>query len=95
LADTLNKIITHYRWLTTVFIMNICSPIFKHSTPMSYSSFTHYILAVNPPRIIHDRLPQHSCFSVKKEDNSANFAAGRIINHRIHHHSLCRDKNKH
>jgi hypothetical protein len=29
------------------FIVNICSPIFEHSTPMSYSSFTHYILAIN------------------------------------------------
>jgi hypothetical protein len=38
----------HYRWLTTsLLIVNICSPIFEHSTPLSYSSFTHYILAVN------------------------------------------------
>jgi hypothetical protein len=34
-------------------------------------------------------------FSVKKADNSANFAAGGIINHRTHRYSLCRHKNKH
>jgi hypothetical protein len=33
-------------------------------------------------------------FSVKKADNSANFAAGWVINCRTHN-SLCRDKNKH
>jgi hypothetical protein len=34
LVNTLNKIITHYRWPTTsLFIMNICSPMFEHSTP--------------------------------------------------------------
>jgi hypothetical protein len=34
----LQKFITHYRWLTTLlFIINICSPIFEHSIPMSYS----------------------------------------------------------
>jgi hypothetical protein len=33
--------------------------------------------------------------SLKKEYNSANFAAGYIINRRTHHNSLCRDKNKH
>jgi hypothetical protein len=34
-------------------------------------------------------------FRVRKGDNIANFAAGRIIDHRTHHNSLCRDKNKH
>jgi hypothetical protein len=34
-------------------------------------------------------------FSMKKGDNSMNFAAGGIINHRTHHNSLRRDKNKH
>jgi hypothetical protein len=33
--------------------------------------------------------------SVKKADNSANFAAGGIVYRRTHHYSLCRDKNKH
>jgi hypothetical protein len=32
---------------------------------------------------------------MKKADNSMNFAAGAIINHRTHHNSLRRDKNKH
>lgn len=32
-------------------------------------------------------------FSVKKGDNSTNFAAGGIINHRTYN-PLCRDKNK-
>jgi hypothetical protein len=44
LANTLKKITTHY---TSPLIVNICSPIFEHCTPLSYSSFTHYILAVN------------------------------------------------
>jgi RNase P protein component len=34
-------------------------------------------------------------FSVKKADNSANFAAGGIINRRTHHNSRCRNRNKH
>jgi hypothetical protein len=34
-------------------------------------------------------------FIMKKSDNSVNFTAGRIINHRTHHNSLCTDKNKH
>jgi hypothetical protein len=33
-------------------------------------------------------------FSMKKVDNSANFAAGRIISRRTNHNSLCKDKNK-
>jgi hypothetical protein len=33
-----------------------CSPIFEHSTPLSYSSFTHYISAINRSRgIINSR----------------------------------------
>jgi hypothetical protein len=32
---------------------------------------------------------------MKKADNSMNFTAGWIVNHRAHHNSLCRDKNKH
>jgi hypothetical protein len=47
LVNSLNKIIIHHRWPTTLlFIVNICSPIFEHST-LSYGPFTHYILAVN------------------------------------------------
>jgi hypothetical protein len=34
-------------------------------------------------------------FGAKKADNSANFAAGGIINRRTHRNSLCEDKNKH
>jgi hypothetical protein len=34
-------------------------------------------------------------FSVKKADQSMNFAVGGIINRRTHHNSLWRDKNKH
>jgi hypothetical protein len=48
LVNTLNKNITYYRWPTTsLFITNICSPIFEHSTPLSYSEGTDNILAVN------------------------------------------------
>jgi hypothetical protein len=32
---------------------------------------------------------------VKKADNGDNVAAGGIINRRIEHNPLCRDKNKH
>jgi hypothetical protein len=36
----LNKIITHCRQPSTLlFIVNICSPIFAHSTPLSCCSF--------------------------------------------------------
>jgi hypothetical protein len=42
------QFITHYRWTTTsLFIVNISSPIFEHCTPLSYSSCTRYILAIN------------------------------------------------
>jgi hypothetical protein len=34
-------------------------------------------------------------FSVKKVDNSANFAAGGIDSRKTLHNSFCRDKNKH
>jgi hypothetical protein len=34
-------------------------------------------------------------FSMKKADNNENFTGGRIVNSRIHHNSLCKDKNKH
>jgi hypothetical protein len=34
-------------------------------------------------------------FSVLKVDNSKDFQDDGIINYRIHHNSLCRDKNKH
>jgi hypothetical protein len=37
-------------------------PITEHCTPLSYSSFTHYTLSITPLRLIHARLPQHSCF---------------------------------
>jgi hypothetical protein len=48
LVHILNKNISHYKWPTiSLFIVNICSPIFVHSTLLSYNSFTHYILAVN------------------------------------------------
>jgi hypothetical protein len=47
-VNTLDKIITQYRWMaTSLFIVDICSTIFEHSTSLPYSSFTHYILAVN------------------------------------------------
>jgi hypothetical protein len=40
LVNILNKIISHYRWLaTSLFIVNICSRIFEHSSPLLYSSF--------------------------------------------------------
>jgi hypothetical protein len=32
---------------------------------------------------------------MKKVNNSADFAAGGIVNSRILHNSLCRDQNKH
>jgi hypothetical protein len=35
--------------------------------------------------IIQYGFPQHSCFSVKKAENSANFAAVRVINQTTHH----------
>jgi hypothetical protein len=34
--------------------VNICLPIFEHSTPLSYSSFTHYILAINCTQFVMD-----------------------------------------
>jgi hypothetical protein len=34
-------------------------------------------------------------FSMKKVGKSENFADGGTINHKTHHNSLCRDKNRH
>jgi hypothetical protein len=95
LVNTLNRIITHNRCLTTsLSILNIYSPFFGHSTPLSYSSFTHYILAINHTWFVMD-FYSTPVFSMKKVDNSTNLTAGRIINHRAHHNSLYWDKNKH
>jgi hypothetical protein len=74
--------------------MNIHSYIFEYSTPLSYSSYTQYISAVKPPRIIHDVFPGTHVCSVKEADNSAIFDAGEIINCETYHNSLCRDKIK-
>jgi hypothetical protein len=68
--------------------------IFEHSTRLSYSSFSHYFMAVNCAYFTMDFRSNHA-FSVKKADNCASLAAGGIINSRPHHNSLCRDKNKH
>jgi hypothetical protein len=47
-GNALKNIITHYKWLTTsLFIVNICLPIFEHSTQYFYRSFTHYNFTVN------------------------------------------------
>jgi hypothetical protein len=41
-------VVTNFKCPTTLlFIMNSCSPIFEHSTPLSCSSYIHYILAIN------------------------------------------------
>jgi hypothetical protein len=78
---------TLLHWLqmatTLLFIVNtVCVPIFDHSTPMSYSSLTPYILAVNHA---HDEFLQHYKFLVKKGggDNSTNFVAVRILGNQL------------
>jgi hypothetical protein len=92
LVNTLSKTITHHRWPTTsLFIMNIRLPIFEHFTPLSYSSFVHYTLAINWEYFTMDFCSTH-IFSMKKADNSMNLAAGGNINRRTHHNSLCREK---
>jgi hypothetical protein len=87
-----NKIITHYRCPTTsLFIMNIYSSIFEHSSSWTFFhpslNILHYCLTV--PSLMMEFHSTH-VLSVKKAD----FAAGGIINCRTHN-SLCRDKNKH
>jgi hypothetical protein len=63
----LNKIINHYRWPTNLLItMNICSPIFEHSTPLSYCSFTLLHSGRKPPRILHIDCGRTHVFSVKR-----------------------------
>jgi hypothetical protein len=76
-----------------LFNMNIWPPIFEHSTPLSYSSFTLYILALNFGSFTMDFHSTH-VVSLKKADKSANFAAGRIVSCRTNHNSLYRGKNK-
>jgi hypothetical protein len=72
----LNQIITHYTWpITLLFFMNICSPIFEHSAPLSYSSFTHYIVALNRRAYFTMDYRNAHVFSVKKVDDSANLTA--------------------
>jgi hypothetical protein len=68
----------------------------EHFNP--YLNILHHCLTVpfaRKPLIIHDGFPQHAYFGMKKVDNSSNVAAVWITNHRIHHKSRCRDKNKH
>jgi hypothetical protein len=50
--------------------------------------FLHLVHFGHKQRIIHDGFRQHSCFRAKKADNSANFAAGSIINFRTHHNFI-------
>jgi hypothetical protein len=73
--------------------VNIYSLIVEHCTPLSYSSVTHYILALNRAKLMMDSRST-PVFRAKKADNSANFTAGGIINRRAHHNSLRRDTNK-
>lgn len=76
-------------WSTTSpFIMNIQSPIFDHSTPLSYSFLTHNILAT----IVHNSQwisPTPVFLPWRKR------IMAWIINHKTHCNSLCRDKKKH
>jgi hypothetical protein len=59
--------------------------MFEYSTPLSYSSFTHYILAVNRrAQFTFPHFRSIRVFSVKKVDSIANFAAGGIINRITH-----------
>jgi hypothetical protein len=78
---------SHYRWPTaSLFIVNVCSPpTFEQSL----------YFGRNPPRIMQDEFPQHSCFGVTKASKRANFTTGGLINRWKHHNSLCKNKNKH
>jgi hypothetical protein len=73
---------------TSLLIVDICSPIFDHSTLFCYCSFNHWILAANCATFTTDFRTSH-VFSMKKADNSANFAAaglstvGHIIIHSV------------
>jgi hypothetical protein len=93
----LNKVITHYRWPTNHHSSSwtfVRPHIFEHSTPLSYSSFAYYILAISHAQFPMDLHSTHVS-SMKKANNSKNFAATRLTNHRAHHNSFFRDKNKH
>jgi hypothetical protein len=59
--------------------LSYCSPFFEHSTPLTYSSFIHYISAINHTQFMTDLGSTHD-FSMKKADNWANYAAGGVIN---------------
>jgi hypothetical protein len=71
----------------------ICLLICEHSTPLSYSSYIHYILVVNRAEFTMD-FCSTDVLSVKKAVNNANFAAGGIIIHSTHRNLFCKDKNK-
>jgi hypothetical protein len=61
LVNTLNNATLNGWPSTSLFIVNNFSFIFEHSTPLYYSSFTHFILAMNSARIIRNRFPQYLC----------------------------------
>jgi hypothetical protein len=57
--------------------------------------FLHSLYFGCKSRVIHDGFCSTHLFSMKKVNNSVNFAAGGIINCNTNHNSLCWDKNKH
>jgi hypothetical protein len=62
-------------------------------TPISYSSFSHYIFTIIQSHVMID-FHKALVFSVKEVDNSMNFAGDRIVCHRTDYTLLYRDKNK-
>lgn len=57
------KAITHYIWPANHFALHY-EHFFAYiltSTPLPYSSFTHYVLTINCMCIGHGWFPQHSC----------------------------------
>jgi hypothetical protein len=81
LVNTLKNIITHCRWSPTssLFIVNIGSPTHLWTVyTIVLQLFHSFHFGRKPPRTIRVGFPQHSCFSVKKAGNSANFKAGSL-----------------
>jgi hypothetical protein len=91
LVNTLNKI-TCYRWQAENFLLTVN----VHSFVCHYLSILHHCLTFSSVILFWPHtmfVCVCVCVCVKKVDNSANFAAGGIVNCRTHN-SHCRE-NKH
>jgi hypothetical protein len=93
-ADCLEKMWEPWHLTTLWAFMACCRDSLAFCLYTIVIQFLHSLHFDHKPCIVYHGFLRTHVFSLKKADNSANFTAGGIINHRTHN-SLCSDKNKH